>query len=73
MDQGRSPENEGPRAAPVREARSGYFWVVRVAFRRAAMSAIDVGMNVGSVLAGLLEPVTMVALDALPGELVVMR
>jgi len=37
------------------------------------MSAIDVGMNVGSVLAGLLEPVTMVALDALPGELVVMR
>ena len=45
--------------------------MVRVAFRKTAMSATDVGMNGGSVLAGF-ELVEMVALDGLVGELFVM-
>ena len=36
------------------------------------MSATDVGMNGGNVLAGLLELVKIVALDGLVGELFVM-
>ena len=36
------------------------------------MSATDVGMKVGIVLAGLLELVEMVALDGFVGELCVM-
>ena len=62
------------RAARADRARlaASYFGVVRVAFRKTAMSATDVGMNGGNVLAGLLELVEMVALDGLVGELFVM-
>ena len=45
--------------------------MVRAAFRKTAMSATDVGMNGGNVLAGF-ELVEMVALDGLVGELFVM-
>ena len=49
-----------------------YFGVICAAFRKTAMSATQVGMNVGRVLAGLLELVEMVALDGLVGERFVM-